>query len=256
MPNQAIAPIIIPNIGNQEAAVAGSSAAIFTATDRKLIEERTGEIDRSQTFREIFQNKPLSPKVENEETRIKSEPDVTELEGRYQDHRRMLKHSTLYTPQDLIEINEKLPDHYEEEKALKPEAQPSTIHNKTAALAKELKLDYLELVDKFSLEKNELFSLISHIKELHLKRLLCEDHTEFDTLTSRIKQDSLGSAKPEARAWVEAQMDKMTSEAAEYKIGILNSLQSMEFKSARNKTIKWLKQTHSSMRLRDNSHPL
>jgi hypothetical protein len=88
-----------------------------------------------------------------QETRILHEPDVAEMQDRYQEHRRMIKHSTLYNPQEIVEINGELPDQYEKGKEEEPQ-----FHPQTAALAKELKLDYKELVGKFSLEKQELFS--------------------------------------------------------------------------------------------------
>jgi hypothetical protein len=253
MAQQVIAPVI-PNIGNQEAAVAGSSAVVFTATDRKIIEERGGTIERGRSFIDLLKNQPLTPEVENEETNVKSHQDVTELEGRYREHRRMLKHSVLYNPQERVEINNELPDKYEEPApvALEPDIEITRVEaakineakkilDETVALVKELNFNPAELFDKLTLEQKELHSLICRVKDLHLKRLLTEKESEFKRLSEEIKAETLQAAKPEARAWLEAQMDKLGRDAAEYKLDLLRSLQSMEFKAQREKAQKWLK---------------
>lgn len=234
MVQQSVAPII-PNMSNQVEAVAGSSAIIFTATDRKIIEERTGEIDRKRSFKEIFQNKPLAPKVENEQTTIKPERNIKELEGRYRDHRQMLKHATATVPRERVEISS--PPSTSSEKENKTVSEGDNLHKETLAMVKELKLDHAELHAKFSLDQKELFGLISRIKELHLKRLLSEDPREFKMLSEKIKTETLHFAKEEARTWVEARLDELTKGAAEYKLGILKSLQSIEPNRQREKNI-------------------
>ncbi|KPJ64142.1 hypothetical protein AMJ44_13325 [candidate division WOR-1 bacterium DG_54_3] len=254
MPGQPIVPII-PNMGGQEAAVAGSSAVIFTATDKKVIEERSGRIDRNRSFLEALKERPLTPEVENEETNVKPHQDIKELEGRHREHQRILKHSTLYVPREQVEIKNELPDAYEESKEvalepekralpLSPESKEETkIIEKTVAIAKELKLNPSEIFDKFALEQNDLYSLISRIKDLHLKRLLTENQSEFEGLTEEIRKGTLSSAKAEAQAWLEAQLDKLTLDAAEYKLNLLKSLQSMEFNPQRKKIVRWLRGT-------------
>lgn len=244
MPEQIIAPII-PNISGQEAAVAGSSAIIFTATDRKIIEERGGRIDRNLSFIDLLKDKPLTPEVENEETNVKPQQDIKELEGRYRKHRQMLKHSALYTPREQVKISNRLPDSYEEPKQIVMKSEDTTINSlleETAAIAKELKLNPAEIFDKFALEQKELHSLICRIKELHLKRLLTDIQKEFESLTKEIEKETLSSAKPEAKPWLEAQLNKLTLDAAEYKLDLLKSLQSMDFNAQRKKNIKWLQE--------------
>ncbi|MEE8637937.1 MAG: hypothetical protein V3T21_02720, partial [Candidatus Margulisiibacteriota bacterium] len=82
---------------------------------------------------------------------------------------------------------------------------------------------------------------VSRIKEHHLKRLLSETKEEFEAISEEIKKETLASAKPEAKAWIEAQLDKLTLEAAEYKLNLIKSLQKMEFNPEHKKNIKWLK---------------
>lgn len=260
MVEQAIAPII-PNMGGQEAAVAGSSAAIFTATDKKLIEELGGSVDRNRSFVDVLKNKPLTPEVENEETNVKPHQDIKQLEGRQREHRRMLKHSTLSVPREHVEISNQLPDSYEEPKetVLKPEPQASSktaapasdedkiVKQKTIAIVKDLKLNSAEIFDKFALEQNELHSLVSRIKELHLKRLLTDSQSEFENLTREIKKETLSAAKPEARAWLKAQLDTLSLGAAEYKSNLIKSLQKMELNPKHEKNIKWLKKIISRL---------
>ena len=260
MVEQAIAPII-PNMGGQEAAVAGSSAVIFTATDKKIIEERSGRIDRNRSFIDIMKERPMTPEVENEETNVKPHQDIKELEDRSREHRRMLKHSALYVPQEQVEISNQLPDTYEEPHRLnfEPEERTETpsptglsredkkVRRETIALVKELKLNPAEIFDKFELEQKELYSLVSRIKEHHLKRLLTEDQSEFKSLSEEIKKESLAAAKPEARAWLEAQLDKLTLHAAEYKLRLLKSLQSMEFNKPHKNNAKWLEKLVASL---------
>ena len=107
-------------------------------------------------------------------------------------------------------------------------------------MAKELKLEPTELLNIFSLEQKELFSLISKIRELHLKRLLTEQQAEFEQLTAKIKKQTLASAKPESKDWLSGQLDQLTLEAANYKSGILKSLQSIDFNQEREGIISWL----------------
>ena len=58
MPETPIA-AIVPNISGQEAAFAGASAATFTATDRQIIKERVGEIDRNRSFAEAIAQREI-----------------------------------------------------------------------------------------------------------------------------------------------------------------------------------------------------
>ncbi len=226
------------NTSAQSEAVAGSSAAIFTATDRKIIEERGGVMDRKISFQEAIAQRSNRnvPKVENEATPVRATLDVKDVQNRYNKHKQMLKESPFKgekaetdeegtVAQDTPSIGE--------EKA---------IHEKTIAAAKELKFDVKELLEKFALGQDELHHLISMIKELHLKRLLTESHHEFDALSKKIVAQSVASVKPEAKDWLVAKLKELALEAAKYKLGLLQSLQIMDFDKKREKTIRWLKQ--------------
>jgi hypothetical protein len=249
---QPIIPPMIPTMGNLEAAAAGNSAVIFTAADRKIIEERSGELDRNRTFLDVFREKPLMAKVENEQTSVKPETDTKEIESRQKGYRAIIKNSALIPPpQERVEITGRLPDTYEEkdetpssvnmEENTKPTTKTTALTAEAAAVARELNLNPSDIFDKFSLEQEELTSLIYRIKDLHLKRLLTEDEKEFSNLSRLIKEESLHSVKPEARPWFESQLDQLMAGAVKYKLGILDSLQVMAFDHHRDKMIGWLK---------------
>ena len=242
---------IIPTMGTVEAASAANSAAIFTASDRKIIEERGGgEVARNRTFLDVFKDKPLMAKVENEQTSVKPETDTKEIESRQRSYRGIIKNSALIPPpQERVEITGRLPDTYEEETPAAPlklseeENEPTakTLTGEAAAVARELNFNPAEIFDKFSIEQAELTGLIFRIKDLHLKRLLTEDEKEFTSLSQLIKEESLHNVKPEARPWFESQLDQLTAGAVKYKLGILNSLQVMALDHHRDQTIRWLK---------------
>ncbi len=86
---------INPNVGGLSEAMAGSQAITFTATDRKIIEERGGTIDKKISFKDaILQKKDrLLPEVENEQSLINPDVNVAELQNRQQHHQEMLKRS-------------------------------------------------------------------------------------------------------------------------------------------------------------------
>ena len=251
MAEQPINPIN-PVTSTQREAAAASSSAIFTAADRKIIEERTGgEEMRARGFLDVLKNKPLLPVVENQETTIQEpQKNAKATVSRFDQHRRMLKHSPITLRKDQVILSGKLPDEYqeatppvenEEQEKEKEEGQQSGKEKKEAlALANELKLKPSELFDKFNLEQQELFSLISTLREMHLKRLLSESRLEFEQLSSEIKRISLSAAKPAEKEWLENQFNRLTLEAAVYKLGVLRSLQQIEFNNNREKDLRWL----------------
>ncbi|MFH1826321.1 MAG: hypothetical protein ABH823_03395 [bacterium] len=254
---------INPNFGGQEGAMAAASGMVFTAADRKIIEERGGnDGDRVTKFLDAFKDKPLNATVENQETTVHAKKPIQDLVNRVDDHRAMLKHSTQYTPREKVEIKNKTPDDYKKEQQEADEKQKEKdqqqdqpnkkpakqVSEKIEAIAKELKLDAAEIMDKLTLNEEELHALISHIKELHLKRLFTEHEAEFANLSGTIKSKTLASAKPDAKDWLQAQLNKLTMTAAEYKINLLQSLQSMDYNAERNKTIKWLKKAVIELR--------
>jgi hypothetical protein len=258
MAQQVIAPII-PNFGPQAEAIAGSQSVTFTATDRKVIEERGGTVDRAKSFKDIFFNRDTTQKVENEESTIRQEQDIKALESRRREHRTMLKHSPLAVPREHVEISNGKP----EENVIippviirKPAETPKLVnletvqvetkkedrqlHQDTAKIIKELNFNPAEIFDKFALEQKELHGLIYRIKELHLKRLLSNTREEFEELSQIIKQETLAAGRPEAREWLEEQVDTLTKGAAEYKLKLLKSLESMGLNPHQEQIAKWL----------------
>lgn len=250
MAEQAISGIN-PNISAQAEGIAGSAAVNFTGTERKIIEEMGGQLDPKTSFEELFKNKPLNAKVENQETTIKRHQDINKLERQVVDHRKMLKESPYLVPRERVEIKKELPDTFEESEkpiaAVSDEDSTSikkkkdqNLHENTVAIVRELNLDPSEIMDKFNLEQKELLSLVSRIKDLHLKRLLTESEVEFNSVSDAIKRASLSSAKPEAREWLSSQLDKLTREAAIYKLKLSKSLQAIEYTEKREENKKWL----------------
>ena len=225
---------INPNISMQAEGIAGSAAVNFTGTERKIIEEMGGQLDPKTSFKELFKNRPLNTKVENQETAIKRHQDINKLERQVVDHRKMLKESPHLVPRERVEIRRELPDTFEESE--KPIAAVSDedaasiknkkdnkLHANTVAIVRELNLNPSEIMDKFNLEQKALLSLVSRIKDLHLKRLLTESEMEFNSVSAAIKKASLSSAKAEAKDWLSSQLDKLTKEAALYKLKLSKS---------------------------------
>lgn len=232
MAQSAVAPLI-PNVGTLNEAIAGTQATTFTATDRQMIKELAGEINRDRSFKEIFSNKGLLPEVENEETTVKPKQDLKIIEKRQRENKYMLKHVPLATPRERVEIS----DQDSEAEALRIDSAAETtvaentaapLSQATATLIKELNLNPSEMYNKFALEQDQLHSLICRIKELHLKRLLCGSQKEFNALSERIKEETLSSSLPDARPWLEEQLDILTRSAAEYKSKLTESLKKFQ----------------------------
>jgi len=243
---------INPNIGAQAEAVAGNQAAIFTATDRKLIEELGGEMNHNRTFIDVLKNKPLNTKVENEQSTVKPDIDIKELEGRVREHKQMLKHSVHHVPEERVEITNTPPDSYEEQK--KETVEPSKsdkvkidTHKKTVAIVKELNLDPSKIIDKFKLEQDQLLNLVSRIKDLHLKRLLTEDQKEFEAVSARIIRETTSAGREEAKNWLIGQLNKLAKDAAEYKLKLEKSMQAVDYSQKREEIIKWLEKTAAKL---------
>jgi len=232
----------------QESAIAGSSAVIFTSTERKIIKERSGEIDPARSFKEIFAEKGIIPKVENEETTIKPEPDIKELEQRQREHFKRLKDSPVRVSRDRIEIGEAEPevsiappDIVKEQTIIKKiELENVEIGDHTVKLVMELNLDPQKIARNFELNNNDLHELIFKIKELHLKRVLANSHEEFDKLSEEIKKETLAAIKPDAKDWMVEQLDKLRKASAEYKLNLLNSLKTMGLMAEKNNNVGWL----------------
>ena len=247
--------------------MAGVQAAIFTATDRKVIEDRTGaEINKTDTFLTAMGKKQsISERIEDEQAEVNTNIEVTAkpaldvrgIENRIKDHNRAIKYSPVSPPHDRVEITELTPEEKlaaEEPpiagQAALPETEVKPVSNqphaemiaKTAALAKELNLDPAELFDKFALEQSQLYTLVAKIQELHLKRLLAGSRADFESLSAEIKRETLASVREEARDWLEHQLDGLTKEAAEYKLNLLQTLQSLHYDDQKKNDVQWLQQ--------------
>lgn len=236
------------NINPQSEAVAGNSGAIFTAADRKIIKEIAGEPNPRKSFKDILKTKPLTPKIDNDKLGPNPDKDIRVARNQYNEYHQNIKDKQEKIPKAKAKPTPAMKqDEYEEQKQqqkqpqAKKQSQPQKeVHHETAAMAKELKLEPTALLDSFALEQKELFSLISKIRELHLKRLLTEQQAEFGQLTAKIKKQTLAAAKPGSKDWIANQLDKLTREAAEYKLGILKTLQAMDFSEERKANIVWL----------------
>ncbi|OGC23936.1 hypothetical protein A2291_05470 [candidate division WOR-1 bacterium RIFOXYB2_FULL_42_35] len=236
------------NINPQAEAIAANSGAIFTAADRKIIKEIAGETNPRKSFKDILMTKPLTQKIDSEKLTTKPVKDIMVAKNQYQEYQQTRPDNQINVPQAKAEKAAPMkPDEFHEQaqqqqprQAKGQGQQPAEVHHETAAMAKELKLEPTELLNIFSLEQKELFSLISKIRELHLKRLLTEQQAEFEQLTAKIKKQTLASAKPESKDWLSGQLDQLTLEAANYKSGILKSLQSIDFNQEREGIISWL----------------
>ncbi|MFA6169619.1 MAG: hypothetical protein WCW67_01900 [Candidatus Margulisiibacteriota bacterium] len=250
MAEQPINPIT-PNIGPAAEAGLFNAGAVFTAADRKIIKERTGdEVNPMRNFGEVFLDRNLTPKVENELTEVQPEENPKEIQSRKRDHERMLKHSPIAVARDIVQITNLTPEEKLMEEPIdfapSPEEEAKVVavsrqlRQETAKIANELFLNSADLFNQFELEQQELHSLVSRIKDHHLKRLLCNSREEFEKLTEQIRAETVHSAKPEARAWIESQLKELTKSAAEYKLRLLRSLQDMGFNPMRDKNIKWL----------------
>lgn len=232
-----------PNIGSTAEAMAGNSAMVFTAADRKIIEERGVNLEKQISFKEaIMQNKDqLLPNVENEQTTVQPQLNISEIQKRREWHQDMLKKSPYAKSKDKG-TNEEEPQEPTDTSAPIPFQPPPNeakkINEKTLALAAELKLDAKELAEVFVLDDEELHRLILRIKNLHLQRLLSEEPKSFESLTQNIKAESLVHTKPEAKDWMENKLKELTQEAAKYKVEFLKSMQAMDFAQEREELIK------------------
>lgn len=254
---------IAPNMGGQEAAVAGNQAVVFTAQDRKVIEERGGEIDKEKTFLEVLKKRPLTPEVENEETNIRPQADSKELKGRYKDHRTMLKHANIYTPREHVEINNELPEKYEPSQPIRVEPETSDLSaevktkehpeiakivdkkpkTKKSAKPKAKQMDQGKAYEQMVAGQKKLASVKSVVKGLQIKRLFTESQQDFFSISVEIKEKTLAAAPEQARAYLAARLDSVTRQSAEYKLNLLRSLEKMALDDQHKRTIAWLEKT-------------
>ena len=218
----------IPRIGPSNDAMVTSQAVIYSATDRGLAKDQVNEVNR-RTIKEIFDQKNISPKVENQTTPVRAQQVVTGIDTAQNQLYLLDFFSKFFKPftrknklKEQLEAKGEKEKVKEEEKDLAAAPQPPTgsmeeveVHSETAALAKELNLDLEEVAKKLELSPEEMHALIFRIRELHLKRLLCQSSTEFEQLTNEILNYTIIAAKPGAQSWLREQMNKLTYEAAE-----------------------------------------
>lgn len=231
MTQSAIAPLI-PNLGGLNEAMAGAQSIIFTAADRQIIKEIAGEINESRSFKEIFFKKDITHKVENEQTTVKPEQEIRAFENQ-RDKQQRPDRSPDNIPNEQVEISSNTDSFQPEEldENISPEKVETQtrikINQETAAIIQELNLDPAELHDKFALEQQDLHNLVYRIKEMHFKRLMSTSRKEFEELTEKIRKETLAAGRPEAREWLEAQLDTLTQDAAEYKSKLKKSMESV-----------------------------
>ena len=250
MADQVIAPII-PNLGAQSEAISGSQGVIFTATDRQVIKERSGEVDSTKTFKELFLKHDLTPKVENEQSTVNPEMDLEAMESRRRAHRRMLKYSAVSTPHEHVELSGQV---QEEAVAMTPPEVSIGVSNQSPVTSQqslvtdnEAPVDKREVkvtreaedYDRIAAEQKQLNNIMSRIQELNFKRVLCDNEAEFEKLSDEIKQATLAASQPEAHSYLEAKVDAITKTTAEYKLKVLQSLESINY-DEHDKNVKWL----------------
>lgn len=249
---------IIPgvNIAGQAEAMAGAQSLTFTATDRQLIKELAGEIDKTRNFKELFFSGDLSTKVENEESTAKPGTDIQALESRREQHREMLKHAAITFHKEQVRLSDQTKAEVVVAPAVKfgrppqPEivAEPDVIkarpamRSETAQIVKELNLDPAALFNKFTLDQEDLHNLIHKVRELHLKRLLCTSQNEFKFLTEEIRTATLASSRPESKDWLEREFSKLTCAAAVYKLNLIRAMQSLHYDDENDPNTRWLQQ--------------
>ncbi len=256
MAEQVIAPII-PNPGSAAEAAAGNQGVVFTAADRQVIKERAGEVDTTRPFKEIFFKGDFTQKVENEQSTINPEMDLRAMESRQKEHKRVLKYSAVTAPQEHVEIsgeartvapviNPPEVDLSDEAKAPIPpdfayEDKPVTATvtapvDETAAGQEK----QAAAIDRVAEEQKKLNSIVAKIQELNFKRVLCDNEADFEKLSAEIKETTLAGTQPEARAYLEAKVDLITKTTAEYKLGVVQSLESIQY-DENDKNVKWLR---------------
>ncbi|HTY13168.1 MAG TPA: hypothetical protein VMD02_03155 [Candidatus Omnitrophota bacterium] len=250
---QFIAPIG-PALGSQSEAVAGNKGVVFTATDRKVIEERVGEMERGRTFRDaLLEQRDLAKSVENDDTTVEAgtQIEVELLEKRRKDHAALLSHALPgksarrvepVNPQGNNPTTPPAAGGRPEEAGLPESEETVDIGRKAAQIAHELELPGEDIVEKFQLDEKDLYNLVFKIKDLHLKRLLTNDRREYHELTETIRDETLAAAKPEAKEWIDNRLNILTLSSVQYKLKLLESLKAMGWSDEQRISAKWLKE--------------
>jgi hypothetical protein len=253
MVEQVLAPII-PNLGPQAEAMSGAQGISFTATDRQIIKERSGEVDPTKTFKEVFFKRDITHKVENEQSTVNPEMDLRAMESRRKEHKRILKYSAITAPHEHVEISGE--ERKEEVVMTPPEVSlsaevavaapsPSRVEADQPSVqpAAETTVSQAEpsaAYDQLTQEQKNLESIVSKIKDMHFKRLLCTTQEEFERLTVEIKTATLAAERPEARDYLEPKIDLLTKLTAQYKLKLVRSLKDMHYDNGHKNDLHWL----------------
>jgi len=235
---------ISPTPGSQGEAIAGNSGAIFTAAEKKIIKEMGGEVDNVRPFLEIVADQESSKSIENEEPPPKQETNVVALDGRFKEHRHMLRMSPVSRHKDTANLVGG------ETAEIKPPPNIGSstdeaykkydMQKETVTIAKELNINPNELFERFKVEQRDLYTLVHRIRELHLSRILTNSREEFESLSRQIIEETIKGVKTEWVPWLKNELTKLTKLAAEYKIKLHRSLQTIEYDPARSEAIAWL----------------
>jgi len=93
------------NTSYTEQAIAGSSGAIFTSTDREIIKKRSGEVELNRNFKELVKEfMSNSIKIDKTEIGEKENVDRENMQTRIKIEKRLIKHA----PNNLLEPKEKI----------------------------------------------------------------------------------------------------------------------------------------------------
>lgn len=233
---ESIRPVIV-NMNATEQAIAGSSEAILTAADRDVIKRRSGELDTAKGFTDVVKEMfDKSRTVDRVETGEKEKVEQENFETRIKLEKRMIRTAPPYEAKEEppppisiadLHVKEKKNIIDELEKTLRAGVVHKSVHDEDA-------------------KKGEWFASVLLLKKLHLKRILCSSKKEFFALSRQIEKQTLKARKlglsisAEGVNFVEARLENMALETANYKLKLLQSMQEMDRDSAREKDIHWL----------------
>ncbi|MFH1386100.1 MAG: hypothetical protein ABIH50_00325, partial [bacterium] len=194
----------------------------------------------------------IAAKVENEEPTINEDRNQASLKGRIKEHHHIMKHSVVTAPKEHVDILEgnvpvvtpaPMPTPMPEAETpdnISINKKEEELKKETVVLAQELNLNSSDLTNKFALQQKDLHNLIFKIRELHLKRLLCATKQEFESITEEITKETLAGLKAEATEWMLSSLNNLTKSAAEYKLKLTDSMQSIHIDNHLDNTKKWL----------------
>lgn len=246
---------MIPILTNTEQAIVGTGQAVLSAADRDVIKRRVGETDPSLNFAAHVKNLFTRTRIIDEvETGEKQQVEQEDFDTRIKLQRNLIKHAPHNRmPEERVEISIETVD-------------PATI-DKTEKKEEKIPDDHIDklehalntgIVDQLKNQDNPelvewLHSIIS-LKQLHLKRVLCNSKKEFESLSQEIVEHTGVARKLGLKisrrgvSFVEAKLETMATDAANYKLELLRSMQKMSFDKNREKDINWLSDVISRLK--------